>query len=212
MPEVIETSLSLLQRLANNADSQAWGEFCRLYEPLLRVWLDRYGIQACDADDLVQDTLLALVADIQRFQHPGHAGAFRGWIRSILVNRLRTYWRKRRNTPAVPGTSDFWARLDELEDPNSSLSHLWNTEHDRHVLGQLLERVAPQFAESTYGMFRRYVLENVNAPQVAAEWGGNRQCGIYRQVARAASAAAGNHSRARTAGSRSAAGLKGAAK
>jgi RNA polymerase sigma-70 factor (ECF subfamily) len=168
---VIETSLSLLQRLADNTDGQAWGEFCSLYEPLLRLWLDRYGIQDCDADDLVQDTLLALVADIRRFKHPGHSGAFRGWVRSILVNRLRNSWRKRRNTPSVPGTSEFWERLDELEDPHSSLSHLWNTEHDRHVLGRLLERVAPRFAEGTYGIFRQYVLENVGATQVAAEWG-----------------------------------------
>ncbi len=168
---MIETSLSLLQRLADNSDDQAWGEFCRLYQPLLRAWIDRYGIQDCDADDIAQETLLALVADIRRFQHPGHSGAFRGWIRAILVNRLRVSWRKRRNTPSVPGTNDFWERLDELEDPDSSLSHLWNTEHDRHVLGRLLERVAPRFAEDTYGIFRRYVLESVSAAQVAAEWG-----------------------------------------
>lgn len=168
---MIETSLSLLQRLATNSDSQAWGEFCRLYEPLLRTWLNRYRIQDCDAEDLVQETLLALVADMRRFQHPGHSGAFRGWIRSILVNRLRASWRKRCHAPAVPGTNEMWERLDELEDPHSTLSQLWNAEHDRHVLGQLLERVAPQFAEGTYEMFRRYVLENVGAAQVAAESG-----------------------------------------
>ncbi len=168
---MLQTSLSLLQRLTLNTDSRAWDELVSLYSPLLRSWLSRYAIQPCDAEDLTQEILLAVVADVGKFQHPGHSGAFRGWLRAILVNRLRSFWRKRRSVPIAPTSSDFWQRLDELEDPQGALALMWNDEHDRFVVGRLLERVAPRFSPNTFQIFRRYVLECATAEQVAAEWG-----------------------------------------
>jgi RNA polymerase sigma-70 factor (ECF subfamily) len=61
--------------------------------------------------------------------------------------------------------------LEALEDPHSDLSRRWDEEHDRHVLGRLLEAIRPDFAPATWQAFRRLVLDGRKAADVAAELG-----------------------------------------
>ena len=83
-----ETSLSLLERLRQSPENEGWNRLSDLYAPLIRAWLRRYDVQDSDANDLVQEVLLAVSKDLGKFEHAGRPGAFRGWLRAILVNRL----------------------------------------------------------------------------------------------------------------------------
>jgi RNA polymerase sigma-70 factor (ECF subfamily) len=161
----------LLERLRDRADSEAWERLIDLYSPLLSGWLRRHELQSADEDDLVQEVLLIVAREAPRFEHTGRPGAFRNWLRTILANRLHEFWRERRVRPAATGDSDFTALLDQLVDPDSSISHLWDQEHDEHVARRLLAMIEPQFAPSTWQAFRRVVLEGARPDAVAAEMG-----------------------------------------
>ncbi len=165
------TSATLLERLRDRADSEAWQRLVDLYSPLLSGWLRRHAMQSADEDDLVQEVLLTVAREAPQFQHSGRPGAFRSWLRTILANRLREFWRDRRLQPAGTGDSDIVGMLDQLEDPDSSLSHLWDQEHDQHIARRLLAMIEPQFATATWQTFRRVVLEGARPDAVAAEMG-----------------------------------------
>jgi RNA polymerase sigma-70 factor (ECF subfamily) len=165
------TSLSLLDRVCTQKDDRAWHDLAALYMPLLHGWLRRYQVQASDADDLTQDVLLVVSRELPEFQHNGRPGAFRCWLRGILVNRLRHFWRSRQQRPQVGVDSDLEHALAQLEDPHSGLSHEWNRQHDRHLMHQLLARVEGRFNHSTMQAFRRSVLDGLPAEQAAAELG-----------------------------------------
>ncbi|MFN0021299.1 MAG: RNA polymerase sigma factor [Pirellulaceae bacterium] len=164
-----ETSLSLLDRLCQAPDAQSWDRLVTAYSPLLKSWIGRYEVQPADADDLVQDVLLVVMRELPSFRHNQQRGAFRTWLRRIVVNRLRNFWRSRGR--AVEHGGELMGRLDELEDPRSAGSQLWDQEHDRHLALQLLALLEGRFTESTRAAFRRLVLENADADQVAAELG-----------------------------------------
>jgi RNA polymerase sigma-70 factor (ECF subfamily) len=166
-----ETSHSLLERLRQRPDGDDWRRLVELYAPLLRTWLGRQGVQGADADDLVQEVLAVLVRELPRFEHNQRAGAFRRWLRLILVHRLRDFWRARQHRPEAAGGSDALRRLEELENPDSGLSRLWDEEHDRHVVRRLLERIEGEVTASTWQAFRRVVLEGKGEDVVAAELG-----------------------------------------
>ena len=166
---MIETSLSLLSRLRRSTESETWGRLVELYAPLLGVWLSKNDVQDSDADDLVQEGLLAVSMDLSKFEHGGQPGAFRGWLKAILVNRLRNFWRARKRRPEATCESHIDERLAELENPTSELSHLWNEEHDRYVLRQLLGLVKPHFAPSTWTAFYRVALKGERPRDVASE-------------------------------------------
>ena len=166
-----ETSISLLNRLQTDTDPDAWDRLAGFYSPLLRAWLRKYDVQSSDADDMVQEVLMAVSKDLRSFDHNGRPGAFRSWLRSILVNRLRHFWRARGRRPQARGDSDIDRRLAQLEDPNSELSQLWNRQHDRHVTRQLLALTEKQFAPATWQAFSRTAIDGHPANVVAAELG-----------------------------------------
>jgi RNA polymerase sigma-70 factor, ECF subfamily len=166
-----ETSTSLLERLREQPDGDAWQRLVRLYTPLLRQWLGRYGLQPSDVDDLTQEVLAVVVRELPQFEHNRRPGAFRRWLRTILVNRLRGFWRARQSRPLATGDSDLGRMLEQLEDPESGLSRLWDQEHDRHVLARLLEQIEPEVTPTTWQAFRRVVLEGEDEEAVASALG-----------------------------------------
>ncbi len=119
-----ETSLSLLNRLCRSSDADAWTRLVEMYAPLLKRWMGRYDVQDSDADDLVQEVLFTVSKDVSSFDHNGQTGAFRSWLRTILVHRLRNFWRGRERRPRATGNSEMQRQLDQLEDPTSQLSAL----------------------------------------------------------------------------------------
>jgi RNA polymerase sigma-70 factor, ECF subfamily len=166
-----ETSISLLERLRLHPDPASWERLVALYTPLIRSWIGRQALQASDADDLTQEVLGVLVQELPRFRHDLRRGAFRRWLRTITVNRLREFWRKQRPHLVAAGTGAEESVLDRLEDPASDVSRLWDQEHDRHVLRRLLELIEPDFEPASWQAFRLAVLEGRDTAAVARELG-----------------------------------------
>ena len=169
-----ETSLSLLERLRHSPENEGWNRLADLYTPLLRAWLRRYDVQDSDANDLVQEVLLAVSKDLGKFEHRGQPGAFRGWLKAILINRLRKFWRARDRRPQARGDSDIDARLAQLDDPASEMSQIWNREHDQYVLRQLMALAEPHFEPNTWKAFCRVALDGAKPDGVAKEMGISR--------------------------------------
>jgi RNA polymerase sigma-70 factor (ECF subfamily) len=134
-------------------------------------WLRRHLRLEQDADDLVQEVLTVVVRKLPGFRREPRTGAFRRWLKNITVNCLRDYWRSGRSRPKATGDSDFAQMLDQLEDPASDLSRLWDQEHDHHVTHRLLEMIRPKFEPATWQAFQRVALDGAPAEQVAAELG-----------------------------------------
>lgn len=86
-----ETTFDLVLR-ARSGDRLALDELCIRYLPRLRRWahgrLPAWTRQAIDTEDLVQDTLAQVAGRIELFE-PRHEGAFQGYLRQALLNRIR---------------------------------------------------------------------------------------------------------------------------
>jgi RNA polymerase sigma-70 factor (ECF subfamily) len=164
-----ETSLSLLARIGQSDDSDSWNRLVELYAPLMRGWLQSYEVTGADADDLVQDVLTVVSQELPKFRHNERQGAFRNWLKKILVNRLRNYWRARHRRPNATGGSSMLHQLNQLEDDTSELSRIWNEQHDREVVSQLMELVRPKFQAKTWEAFHRQMFGGQRPDQVAAE-------------------------------------------
>jgi RNA polymerase sigma-70 factor (ECF subfamily) len=166
-----ETSASLLDRLRDAPDPEAWQRLVEVYTPLIRGWLRRNGLHPQDADDVVQEVLAVVFRKVGAFRRQPRAGAFRRWLRSITVNCLRDFWKARRHRREASGDSAVQALLTQLSDPASNLSRQWDVEHDKHVAAKLLELIRPQFEPRTWEAFRRVALDGAAPDAVAAELG-----------------------------------------
>ena len=108
-----------------------------------------------------------VVQKIPAFQRQ-REGSFRAWLRVVTVNRLREFWRAQQTRPIATGDSDFLRKLQELEDHHSPLARQWDSEHDRYVVGRLIQLFEPLFEPATRQAFRRVVLEG--PPPSEGDW------------------------------------------
>jgi RNA polymerase sigma-70 factor (ECF subfamily) len=160
----LDTSQTLLDRLVRR-EEEAWRQFSALYEPLIRRWVVRLVLRPDCVDDITQEVLKALVEGLPGFRHNQRKGAFRAWLRSITIHRVRRHWRDQRPTAVQ------LSQARDLEDPRSALSRLWDDEHNRHVVQSLLEKVLPEFDAQTQHIIRRLLLGGSSPGKIAADLG-----------------------------------------
>ena len=165
-----ETRQSLLFR-AQIGEEDAWKDLADLYRPLIIGWLNRQGVPAVDLEDLSQDVLLSVVKHLPGFEHSGNRGAFRSWLRTIVCSRTIDYWRSAGASTQASGGSGATAALEQIADPDSDLNRQWDEEHDRYVLGCLLDLVEEEFEPPTLRAFRRLALDGAGGAAVAGELG-----------------------------------------
>jgi RNA polymerase sigma-70 factor (ECF subfamily) len=165
-----DTRQSLLVR-AQTGEENAWKDLTDLYRPLIIAWLNRQGVPAVDLEDLSQDVLLSVVKHLPSFEHSGQRGAFRSWLRTIVCSRTTDYWRAIGAKTQASGGSGATAALQEIADPESDLNRQWDEEHDRYVLGCLLDLVEQEFEPTTLRAFRRLALDGASGAEAAEELG-----------------------------------------
>jgi RNA polymerase sigma-70 factor (ECF subfamily) len=158
----VETSLTWLGRLTTAPADGDWERLLTVYGPLLNGWLARAGVPAADRDDLAQDVLIVVVQRVGEFEHRG-PGAFRAWLRGILANHLKKFFRTRATPPAVD--------LDAVAAADSVLGRQWDREHDEYHAARAMRAVESDFAPATWAAFRRQVLDGRPPTDVAAELG-----------------------------------------
>lgn len=162
-----ETRLTLLARVKDSTEGDSWGDFSQIYDGWIRNWLERQGIQPQDIDDICQEVMSIVLREIKNFEHNGRTGALRAWLRNVTSNRLKEF---RRKSNKFDGP-DFTRLAQQLEDKRSRLTLLWDVEHDRFVLNHLLALVARRLSERSVAAFRKVVIREEPARDVAAELG-----------------------------------------
>jgi RNA polymerase sigma-70 factor (ECF subfamily) len=114
------SSIDLVVR-AQAGDATALDDLCARYLPKLHRWahgrLPASARGALDTHDLVQETLTHVVRNLGHFE-PRHEGAFQGYVRQALLNRIRDLARRgqRRGTPEVLDSTQAAADPSPLEE------------------------------------------------------------------------------------------------
>ena len=135
------TSASLLMRLKSANNGLAWSRFVKLYTPLIYFWGRKCGLQAEDAADLVQEVLTLLLKKLPEFQYD-QSKSFRGWLRTITLNKWRDRYRKK----ALPIENSTQSMLGRIVDPNEDQS-FWETEYREQLVARALELMKSEFTE-----------------------------------------------------------------
>jgi RNA polymerase sigma factor (sigma-70 family) len=165
-----QTRSTLLMRVRDPADAEAWGEFVALYEPLLTAYLRHQGLGPEDTRDVVQDVFARLVKNLPDFELERRRGRFRTWLWQVCRSALVDWARRRRRQSRA---EDAWLR-QLSESPSESggdADPRWGTMHRRRVLAFALERVRARSRLTTWACFERHLLQGLPSAEVAGELG-----------------------------------------
>lgn len=115
----LATRGSLLLRLRDLGDQQAWEDFVKLYAPMLFEWGLRNGLQESDAAEATQVVLFKLVAAMREFTYDPSQGHFRGWLRTVASNVARDLKRSQRKPGLGSGDSCVLEQLAQISTPSA---------------------------------------------------------------------------------------------
>lgn len=165
------TRLSLLVRLREAHDEDAWAQFVELYAPLVYGFARKHGLQDADAADLTQDVLQAVSGGIRRFEYDPHRGSFRGWLFTVVRNKLRNFVAAQKRPGRGSGDADAQQRLQEVPAREEEQTAWWDQEYERRVFAWAAEQVRGHFQESTWQAFWQTAVEGKSGQEAARNLG-----------------------------------------
>jgi RNA polymerase sigma-70 factor (ECF subfamily) len=171
MAEPPWTRPSLLVRLRDDRDHEAWARFVQVYGPLIYGYARRQGLQDADAADLMQDSLRVVAGAVKGLAYDPHKGSFRAWLFTVVRNQLYRF--RSRQDRAGRGTGDSAAheRLQELPAREDSRDCWWDEEYDRRRFAWAGEQVRGQVQPATWQAFWQTAVEGKSGQEVAAALG-----------------------------------------
>jgi RNA polymerase sigma-70 factor (ECF subfamily) len=167
MADLPNTRPSLLVRLREAGDDDAWREFVRLYAPLVYNFGRRQGLQDADAADLTQEVLRGVSTAIGRLDYDPQRGLFRSWLFTLARRRLADFLAGKQRQAAADGGSAAQECLAAVPAPADE-DH-WNEEYERHLFHRAVERVRGEFTERTWQAFWQTTVAGRKPQEVAAE-------------------------------------------
>ena len=164
------TRSSLLLRLADPQDHEAWVEFVILYEPVIYRLLRQHGLPDADARDVMQELLLTVSRNIGRWKPAHERGSFRGWLRRVARN-LVINWLKSRQRSLLSGGSELNALIDQLPAAVDQQTVEFDRELQRALFHRAAQQVQTDVQPATWQAFWETSVAGLSTGEVAAKLG-----------------------------------------
>jgi RNA polymerase sigma-70 factor (ECF subfamily) len=177
----IQTQPSLLNRLKTGDDTESWQEFYRIYGKLARDFAIQAGLTGTEADEVVQETAIAMARHLPEYCYNPKVCRFKTWLLNMTRWRIQDQIKKRKKeTHGTPGRSseshndetDLTATINRVPDPSAvNFEALFETRWRENLFAAALERVKLKFSLKQYQMFDLLVLKEWPAADVANSLG-----------------------------------------
>jgi RNA polymerase sigma-70 factor (ECF subfamily) len=174
MPSIPETRASLILRLSDAADVQAWDEFVEIYRPLVYRLARQRGFQDADAHDLAQEVLLAVAGAVDRWDPDREKGRFRDWLFRIARNLMINFLSRPKHRLLGTGSTHVARWLEQQCDRSGPESRVFDLEYRREIFRWAAARVRSAVSENTWEAFWQSSVLDQAIADVAGKLGMSR--------------------------------------
>ena len=159
------TRQTLLKRVRDVQDHEAWQEFVAIYAPLLYRYARARSLDHNEAEDIAQQTMVDVARKMPDFEYDPRRGRFKGWLKTIVNNNIISALRKQR--PRLAESSEF--QREQLRE--KSVDEIWEQQWRREHLAYAMALVQKEVKRETFEAFRLVVIEGRPVSEVAKRLG-----------------------------------------
>jgi RNA polymerase sigma-70 factor (ECF subfamily) len=162
------TQLSLIDRLGDLDDRDAWTTFIEIYHPAILASLRRRGLQDSDADDVAQKVLMSVARSLAARPHDPNVAMFRTWLQTIIKNAASNAIQRQPKDRAVGGeAADAFQNLVEPYQ-----NSVWDDlDYRRSLLEKAAQRIQNDYTPDVWTAFWRTAILGESIEDVAASQG-----------------------------------------
>jgi RNA polymerase sigma-70 factor (ECF subfamily) len=154
MAEAPITRPSLLVRIRDGRDGEAWAQFVEIYGPPIYEYGRRHGFQDADAADLTQEVLRAVAAAAATFAYNPGKGSFRSWLFTVARTKRIDLGARLARHPRASGDSAVGRRLEAVAEPlHDSEEADWDRALRQSQFDWAVTQIRSEFQESTWQAF-----------------------------------------------------------
>lgn len=165
MSEDWTTRQTLIMRVKNQDDQQAWGEFVLYYQSFIKVILKYLNVKANDIDDLSQEILLKVWKAFSTLNYDVEKARFRTWMNKVIRNAVIDFHRSRnRKIQTVENNEEIQA--DNFPMNKDQFSQVIDKEWRAHITNLALERIKPEFIGNAIDVFNM-CLDGIPTKEIA---------------------------------------------
>lgn len=159
------TRPSLISRIRDPSNHAAWVEFEAAYRDLVLRYARRRGLDATDAEDVLQLVMLRLIKVIPRFQYDPKRGRFHDYLYRVTHSAI-VDWQTCPQTRLRPVSEDELI-ADTAAAPEDDA---WEAEWQDHHLRRALAHVRQTADAKSLSVFER-LLAGATVADVAGQFG-----------------------------------------
>ncbi len=168
-PPIPDTRNSLIVRLPDSGDAEAWEQFAAIYEPLVYRLARGKGFQDADAKEISQEVMVSVAGAVERWRPDPEKGRFRDWLFRIARNLMIKYLTRRKHRPLGTGDSQFQKLLEREGEIDPNLSRELDREYEREMFQWASAQVRQQVSEKTWNAFWLTSVEGRAIAEVARD-------------------------------------------
>ncbi len=105
-PSSLKTRPSLLRRLKSGDDDESWHDFYRIYGKLVRDFAIQAGLTNTEADEVVQETAIAMSRHLPEYRYDPKVCRFKTWLLNQTSWRIKDQFKKRKKETAQSHSLD----------------------------------------------------------------------------------------------------------
>jgi RNA polymerase sigma factor (sigma-70 family) len=174
--QMIPTRRSLLSRLKHWDDQKSWQDFYDIYSRLIYGAAIKTGLTESEAEDVVQNTVIAVTKVIGNFKYEPEKCAFKTWLHTITKRQVANQFRKRqgkgRLLEPLPTDNGDEAEVKVIPDPASqALDETWERDWELNLLHAATERVKRRVSPAQFQIFEYLVLQDHTTGETARALG-----------------------------------------
>ena len=160
--ELIPTRATLIERLKDWQDHSSWQVFFDTYANLIYGVAIRRGLTRLEAQNVVQETMLAVARNMPAFKYDPALGSFKSWLLNMTRWRIRDQFRKRMpleedrkpaTSQTATGDKDDEAEGEAAIPTSSDLDKIWDAEWENNLLEAAIAKAKRHLDPQQYQIF-----------------------------------------------------------
>ncbi len=174
-PSSLKTRPSLLNRL-KSGDDESWQDFYRIYGKLVRDFAIQAGLTKTEADEVVQETAIAMARHLPEYRYDPKVCRFKTWLLNQTSWRIKDQFKKRKKETAQNHSSDRGneetATINRVPDATAAdLDAVFESQWRKNLFDVAVDRVKTRFSLKQFQIFDLLVLQEWPAATVAQSLG-----------------------------------------